>query len=180
MFRHLIGLPTINQHICLRAAEDLAVCEEPPSSNRGPEIDVWNKRAGAPAGSYWCASWATAVWEDCGADLPAAGRASCDNIVAWAKKQGLWIKNDTLNREPKVFPGSLVVYTNGNKLPGTKDELDANHIGIVIRTVPYLMSLEGNASIGGAFSNNGEAVVLRRVDPRRVYGYVSPRAKTPS
>jgi hypothetical protein len=176
MFRHLKeDVPKLNVLICIRAAQDLAVCEEPPSSNRGPDIDAWNARAQAPKGSFWCASWATAVWEDCVVDLPPKGRASCDNLVRWAKQEGLWVKNDTVTRFPQVLPGSMVVYTNGDKLPGHPDELDAVHVGIVVRVTPYLMSMEGNASIGGAFSNNGEAVVLRRVDPRRVYGFISPR-----
>lgn len=168
-------IPKLNQLICFRAMQDLGVCEEPPSSNRGPDIDEWNQRAGAPRGSFWCASWATAVWEDCKVDLPFRGRASCDNLVAWAKREGLWILNDPVSRTPKVLPGCMVVYTDGKKLPGHPDELDAVHVGVVIRVTPYLMSLEGNANTGGAFSTNGEAVVLRRVDPRRVYGFIQPR-----
>lgn len=179
LFRHLgEDVPKLNLLICLRAAQDLAVCEDPPSSNTGKDIDEWNVRAHAPRGSFWCASWATVVWEDSGCDLPARGRASCDNLVAWAKKNGLWIKNDPVSRFPQVLPGSMAVYTNGEKLAGHPDELDAVHVGLVIRVTPYLMSMEGNASIGGAFSANGEAVVLRKVDPRRVYGFISPRRKT--
>lgn len=179
LFRHLGDeTPKLNLLICLRAAQDLAVCEDPPSTNRGKDIDDWNARAHAPKGSFWCASWATAVWEDCKVDVPSGGRGSCDNLVAWAKLQGLWVKNDPVARFPQVLPGSMVVYTNGHPLPNHPDELDAVHVGIVVRLTPYLMSMEGNASIGGAFSNNGEAVVLRKVDPRRVYGFITPR-RTP-
>lgn len=176
MFRHLgTDVPKLNVFICIRAAQDIGVCEDPPGSNRGKDIDAWNFRAHAPMGSFWCASWATAVWEDCSVDLPRAGRASCDNLVAWAKKQGLWIDNDPTTRFPEVLPGSMVVYTNGKKVARHLDELDAVHVGIVVRVTPYLMSIEGNAAIGGAFSNNGEAVVLRRVDMKRVYGFIKPR-----
>jgi hypothetical protein len=100
-------------------------------------------------------------------------------LVAWAKKEGLWIKHDPVTRFPQVLPGSMVIYTNGKKLRPDSDELDAVHVGIVIRLTPYLMSMEGNASIGGTFSTNGEAVVLRRVDPRRVYGFITPRRTKP-
>lgn len=110
--------------------------------------------------------------------LPTAGRASCDNLVAWAKKEGLWIENNPTSRSPEVLPGSLVIYTNGNKLPGSQNELDAIHVGVVIRLTPYLMSLEGNASLGGAFTPNGEAVVLRKVDTNRVYGFIKARSRT--
>lgn len=179
MFRHLYGdeVPTLNRVICLRAAQDLGVCEDPPSSNRGVDIDGWNQLAGAPLGSFWCASWATAIWEDCNAEVPAKGRASCDNLVAWAKREKLWIQNDPVNREPKVLPGCMVIYTNGKKLSVSPDELDAIHVGVVVRVTPYLMSMEGNAALGGGFSNNGEAVVLRKVDLARVYGFITPRRR---
>ncbi len=175
--RHLgDDVPYLNKLICMRAMLDIAsVCEEPPSSNRGKDIDEYNKRAGSPLGSFWCASWVTAVWEDCKVDLPKQDRASCDQLVDWAIKEGLWVPHDPLNREKKVLPGSLVLYTNGRPLPGRRDRLDAVHVGIVVRVMPYLLSIEGNAAYGGIFSTNGEAVVLKRPEIRRVYGFVSPR-----
>lgn len=180
LFRHLgTSLPQLNLMICLRAVQDLGVCEDPPGSNGGPDINSWNLRAQAPAGSFWCASWATAVWEDAGASVPAIGRASCDELVMWGKANGSWVAHDPVTRTPEVFPGSLVVYTNGKPLASNPAEKDAVHVGVVVRVTPYLMSMEGNAALGGGFTNNGEAVVLRRVDMTRVYGFVAPRRKAP-
>lgn len=177
LFEHISPLvPPVNHEICMRAVQDLAICEEPPSSNRGPRIDQYVKRAGSPLGSYWCAAWTTAVWEDAGASVPAQDRASCDVLVDWAMKRGAWVPNDPVARDPKVREGSMVIYTNHSKLPGST-RLDATHVGIVVRVMPYLISLEGNAAFGGVFSTNGEAVVLRRVDPRNVYGFITPQAK---
>lgn len=167
------ALPVLNRQIVMRALQDLGTCEEPAGSNRGERIDEWNKRAGSPLGSFWCASWATSVWEDAGAEVPFSERASCDRIVSWALHESLWIPNNSVSRDPRVYEGHFVVYTNREKL--ASGNLDAVHIGVVIRCAPYLLSLEGNSSLGGAFSANGEAVVLRRVDVRRVYGFVRPR-----
>jgi hypothetical protein len=50
---------------------------------------------------------------------------------------------------------------------------DASHIGVVVRTEPLLLSVEGNTSID-AFSRNGVAVDLKQVNRPRVLGYVSP------
>lgn len=175
MLRHLgEDIPYLNRLICLRALSDVAaVCEEPPGSNRGKAIDEYNRRAEAPLGSFWCASWATAVWEDCKVDLPKKRRASCDELVQWAMQEGLWIEHRPFDRQPEVLPGYLVLYTNGETLPNGRK--DAVHVGIVVRVMPYLLSIEGNAAFGGIFSTNGEAVVLKRPELRRVYGFIAPR-----
>jgi hypothetical protein len=155
-------LPGLNKAIVFRALADVGICETPPSSNRSGRIDKYNSRAGAPLASYWCASAATSWYVDAGADVPPSGRASCDVIMAWAKKEGLW--------EPKEsvpLPGWMVLY-------GTP--ADAHHIGVIIRGSPYQISAEGNTAFGG-FSRNGEAVLVKKVDLTRVVGYVRPRAR---
>ena len=151
--------PALQKAIVWRAFCDAGICELPMSSNRGGRIDEYNRRAGAPLGSYWCASWATAVWEDCGAALPKTGRASTDLLMQWAKKEGLWHSTPIL--------GAIVIYgTNG----------DAEHCGIVIRTDPVERSLEGNAGVAGGVTRNGEGVEMKVVVKTRVLGYIYPRA----
>lgn len=175
LLRHLgPDVPPLNRLICMRALTDVAaVCEEPASSNRGSDIDDYNRRAGSPLGSFWCASWATAVWEDCKVDVPKHSRAATNEIVDWAMKEKLWIPHDPVKRDPVVLPGSLVLYTNGETLPNGRKK--TVHVGIAVRMVPYLLTIEGNAAFGGIFSNNGEAVVLKRPELRRIYGFVAPR-----
>lgn len=167
-------LPQLNRQICMRAIQDLALCEVPPSSNRSPRIDQYNTRAEAPLGSFWCASWVSAVLEDAGAAVPPTARASCDAWVDWAIKNQSWIPNEPVLRSPPIAPGFVVVYTNRKPL-GDGGRLDAVHVGILLRESPYLISIEGNAAWGGSFSTNGEAVIVRRVDVQRVYGFISPR-----
>jgi hypothetical protein len=176
------ALPPLHRDICERAMRDLFICETPPSSNRSGRIDKYNTAAGAPLGSYWCASWDTAVWADAGADLPPTARASNDVLVWWAMENNLWIAKADAQA---VLPGDLVMYTSGKllppdvKLPNGKlphpKQLDAVHTGLVMRTDPYFCSAEGNAPWGGAFGRNGEAVLARRVDMDRVYGFIKPR-----
>lgn len=152
-------LSQLQKAIVFRAFADAGICEQPMSSNKGGRIDEYNRRAGAPIGSYWCASWATAVWEDCGAALPKSSRASCDVLMQWAKKEGLW------NSKPVI--GALVIY-------GTPS--DAEHVGIVIRLDPVERSLEGNAGVAGGVTRNGEGVEMKVVAKGRVLGYIYPRA----
>ena len=154
------NLPALNRSIVFRCFHDLGICETPAGSNRSGRIDTYNQRAGSPLGSFWCASQATAVYVDAGADVPLTLRASCDELMKWAKREGLWSQ--------RVIEGAMVLYG----VPG-----DATHVGIVIRVSPYLISAEGNAAFGG-HSRNGEAMLVRKVDVSRVLGYIHPRPRT--
>jgi hypothetical protein len=158
-------LPGLNKAIVFRVMADIGICEQPPSSNRSGRIDAVNQRAGAPLGSYWCASEATACYVDAGADVPSEGRASCDVIMQWAIKNGLFVPIS--GSSGLVVPGMMVLY-------GTA--ADAHHVGIIIRSSPYQISAEGNTSFSG-FSTNGEAVLVKKVDLARVAGYVRPRPR---
>jgi hypothetical protein len=153
--------PLMQRVIVERALRSIGMLEEPPGSNRGPDIDALNLRAGVPVGSYWCASWAGSVWQDAGAEVP-NGYASCDRWMEWAKQTNRW--TTTTNS-----PGCAVLY---GKLG------DATHIGILVRTSPMILSIEGNTSVeGGGFERNGTAVSLKLVNERDpVLGYAHPIA----
>lgn len=177
------SIPALNTAIVVRASLDVLTCRENPAgSNTSPRIDAYNRRAGAPLGSYWCASWATACYVDAGADVPPSARASCDVLAEWAMANDLWRPKGT-----RPLPGWMVLYTSGKTLPAGRilphgrpakpGQLDAYHVGIVAMVDPYLASLEGNAAFSG-FSVNGEAVLAKMVALEKVYGYLLPRLRT--
>lgn len=148
----------IAQLIARNAHAHIGVCEEPPGSNRGPEIDEWNRRARVAVGSYWCASFAGAMWWDAGL-TPPPGYASCDKLMQWGKATGRW-------SEHVVGIGSMVLYGK----PG-----DANHVGIVIRAEPIVITVEGNTTFDTGFSRNGIGVAQKQVtDGDPVLGYIAP------
>ena len=139
------------------AHENVGVCEEPLNSNRGPQIDAWNNGAAVPAGSYWCASAAGAWWRGAGLEVP-KGYASCDNWMRWAMATDRWSDVPVL--------GAMVLYG----VPG-----DAKHIGLIVRMVPLVLSIEGNTTIESGFSSNGIAVALKVVAaPDPILGYCLP------
>jgi hypothetical protein len=143
------------------AFSDLGVLEIPPGSNRGPEIDDYNRAGGSPVGSYWCANAAAHWCRSAGAVTPGPGRdGSCDEWVRMAKRLGTWREKSAYTPEP----GDLILYG----APG-----DANHMGLIVRSEPYLLSIEGNRSWGG-FSRNGECVDLNRAEISRALGFVVP------
>ena len=141
--------------LIVRALKDVGILETAP--NRSPRIDSYNLAAGAPIGSYWCASACGAWWRESGYDVP-IGYASCDNWMNWAKRTSRWSDQPSL--------GSAVLYGK----PG-----DAKHIGLIIRLQPVVLSVEGNTTIeGSAFEPNGTAVALKKVaPPDPILGYVA-------
>jgi hypothetical protein len=151
-----------------RALRDAFLMESPPGSNRGATIDSYNKRAGAPLGSPYCASAATAWWEDVGLEVPASGRASCDVLYRWALTTGRF------HHAPAV--GALILYGSGARND------PASHVGIVIRLTPLLMTLEANTSLDGLYNREGFCFDRKRIEPltmRPVLGYVWPAPVIP-
>lgn len=141
-----------------RALLDVGILEEPPGSNRGPEIDEYVRAAGSPLGSFWCACAARAWWYEAGARVPRTNAGNCDAWVSWAKANRLFSLTPVI--------GAAVIYHAVDNVN------DANHIGVIVRT-DVLLSVEGNTSIG-VHDANGIAVALKRVDTSRVLGYVHP------
>ena len=158
-------LPLIQRTIVVMAVCDVGMLEDPPGSNRGADIDALNDLAHVPHGSYWCAAWVGKIWKAAGAPIP-AGYASCDHWVSWAKQTNRWTTHT-------AAPGCAVLYG----IPG-----DARHIGIVIRTNPMILSIEGNTTVEGSkFERNGTAVAMKVVDEHDpVLGYVHPMSMTPA
>lgn len=153
--------PALERRIILGALDWIGCCEEPLGSNTGPEVDAWNRAARVPVGSYWCASFVTAVWAEAGAAVPRDMPARVASWKTWAERHALWRVRPSL--------GAAVVYGNAVR---------ANHIGIVVRVQPQALSVEGNTTVeGSAFEPNGTTVAMKRLTERDpILGYIVPRA----
>jgi hypothetical protein len=152
--------PVYVRRICTAALNDTLLCETPPGSNRSAEIDAMNEAVGVPKGSFWCASWVSRVWREEGADVPGVkGSASCDAWMEWGKKRGTF--------SDKPSHGAAVLYG--------PNQNDATHIGIVVmlESDAMLCSVEGNTSMDG-FDRNGWVVAVKKVNLKRVLGYIAP------
>lgn len=163
-------IPTVSDKV--RRALDFAltnigVCEDPPGSNRGPEIDAWTREIGSPLGSYWCAIAVAKARKEGGLWIPHFMAGACNEWVYEAKRFGLVID------EPVA--GAAVVYTNHTRILAGRyvGQLDAIHIGLVLRVTPVLMAIEGNTTLG-RFDANGYVQTLKEVDRSRVLCYVAP------
>lgn len=167
------NLPPINRRIVETMQLRFPILEDPPGSNRSPEIDRMCKRWGVPLGSAWCALLTTDVWYDAGADVPPAlagstahGRdrhpATADWWREWSLREGLF------SAIPVI--GAAVLYGAGGKEP-------AVHIDVCVSVVtPTLMSFGGNEAEAG-FSREGTLTSHSRVQGDRLIGYVLPRIR---
>jgi hypothetical protein len=153
---NVMGPGRVAELVIREACAALGVLEVPLESNRGPEVDAWNKLAGAPPGSYWCAAFAGAMWRKAGLTLP-AGYASCQVLMRWAQTTGRWTPH-----EPSL--GAMVFYG---------DAAGAHHVGLIVRMMPAWLSVEGNTTFSAQFSRNGIGVELKQVVPGdpRVLGF---------
>lgn len=148
----------------IRAAQsDVPILEDPPLSNRSPEIDAMCEEFGVPLASYWCALWMAHVWKKAGAEIPPTRG---DSHPAKAESWRRWaLETGRFSIKPAIGYG--VLYGIGAKEP-------ADHVGVAIASVhPILMDFEGNTS-GAGFARNGEIATVKVVDVDRVIGYVSP------
>lgn len=166
-------LPPINQKIVETMQLRFPILENPPNSNRSPEIDRMCRRWGVLLGSPWCALLATDVWFDAGADVPPAlggktttGRERHPAVAEWwrewALEQGLF----------SIVPviGAAVLYGAGGREP-------AVHIDVCVTVVtPGVFSFGGNEAEVG-FSREGTLTSHSRVQDDRLIGFVLPRIR---
>lgn len=145
----------------------LSTSEDPAGSNRGPEIDDWCREFGSPLGSYWCGLPIAKGRKVAGLWFPTHDAGSCDEWIYQAFRAGL------VTSTPSI--GCAVVYTNGKKLTTGRyaGQLDAVHIGGLLRVKPIMQSAEGNTTLG-KYDRNGYTMAQKAVDLSRVYAYILP------
>lgn len=160
-------LPPLNAEIIRRVQLVIPILENPPLSNRSPEIDAMCKRFGVPLGSYWCALLVADIWTEAGAAIPPVDEkrgwhpAKAETWRQWALAEGLFTGIPEL--------GCATLYGAGGNAP-------AEHIGCALASItPVKMDFQGNTS-GAGYSRNGELATLKQVDGDRLIGYVTPRA----
>jgi hypothetical protein len=158
-----IDLPELNEKIIRAAQSKIPILENPPLSNRSPEIDAMCRKFGVPLGSYWCALFAADVWTDAGAEIPPT---EGESHPARAESWRLWaLKTNRFSHTPVL--GAATLYGNGGHGP-------AEHIGAALASIkPFLMDFQGNTS-GAGYERNGELATLKSVDVDRLIGYVCP------
>ena len=133
-------IPRIKQPISAQfiavARQQIGVREQPLGSNRGPEVDEYNRTAGAPLGSPWCASVQHWTGVQIGLKLPNAYSPS-------------WFPRARQIPAHQVRPGDFagVFHSSLNRIA---------HIAVVERVDGNrVITLEGNTNAEGSREGHG-------------------------
>lgn len=139
--------------------------EHPPYSNRGPQIDQWERDSGGGVGGPWCAYFVAEALRHAGIILP-AGAGYTPNLYAWAvsRTHGL----NGLYPWSERQPGDLVLF----KFPGVSHDV-CDHVGILDADREH--DWEGNTSNGDGSQNDGGIVARRDRGGADVAGCARPR-----
>ncbi|SES27941.1 CHAP domain-containing protein [Lentzea xinjiangensis] len=109
------------------ARGEIGTRESPPGSNRNPYGPT----------TYWCSSFATAMWRKAGVDIPVLPFTG--DVYRWGQRHGKAYGNGDLRQN--VRPGDVLLFGTGPQSPAT-----SKHIGIVEKVDGDTVTLiEGNS-----------------------------------
>jgi hypothetical protein len=131
------------------ARSHVGVTEQPPGSNRGPEIDRWQQACGL-IGHPWCGAFVAAAL--------AAGEVDVPPQIVWTPFIIEWARAGehgfSLHPWSEREPGDLVLFRFGAR------EYEVDHVGLL--DLDQRHTIEGNTSPGVAGAQAGGGTVARR------------------
>ena len=146
---------TNKAHPVVKYGERYLFVREINNNNRSAEIDSFNRAAGVPIGSSWCASYVSWVYKHEDYNAP---------YSAWSPHFGkskdiIYKKN--LKNNKKIEAGDAVTFYYANlKRVG--------HVGLVkYEKDGYLYTIEGNTN--GAGSREGNGVYNKKRELNKIY-----------
>ncbi|SDP31562.1 CHAP domain-containing protein [Lentzea jiangxiensis] len=115
------------REIVSAARGEIGTRESPPGSNRNPYGPT----------TFWCSSFATAMWRKAGVDIPVLPFTG--DVYRWGQRHGKAYGNGNL--KDNVRPGDVLLFGTGPQSPAT-----SKHIGIVEKVDGDTVTLiEGNS-----------------------------------
>lgn len=157
-----ISQPQINdfiQKVIEIAASQIGVMEDPPGSNRGPQVEKYLGSVGCIPGDPWCASFVYWCFNEAAKssniENPLLKTGSCMNH--WNNTKGKKILNrNTMNNSSLVHPGYIFIMDHGS---------GKGHTGIVRNVADgYVQTIEGNTNIAGSREGLGVAELKRKIN----------------
>ena len=143
------------------AQADAAVREQPRNSNRGPEVDVYLRRAGVPPGLAWCCAFTYWCFDEAakqaGRGNPMFKTAGCLNHWNNAVRQGAkrLLARDAVADPARVQPGAIFIMDFGGGM---------GHTGFVERIEGgYIHTIEGNTDASQGREGGGVYRLKRKL-----------------
>ena len=140
------------------AISQIGVMEQPPGSNKGPEINAYLKSVDCPPGLYWCAAFVYWCFKDAAEKLnrstPAYKPGGC--LMHWNRTKGKRIKSsETANDPSLVKPGQIFIIDHGAGM---------GHTGIVEKVEGgFINTIEGNSNPSGSRNGIGVFRLQRKI-----------------
>jgi hypothetical protein len=137
-------------------------------TNRGREVEMFQRPIGGADGEPWCMSFAQFCIQKAGAETKVDPK-----VFRSEHCLTVWNKSPKSQQLSKPEPGSLVIWRHGNSSSG--------HVGIVEKVHPdgTFTTIEGNTSSGSGINREGDGVYRRKRDMNgagsmRVVGFLKP------
>jgi len=140
------------------ALSQVGVMEQPPGSNKGPEVNQYLACVDCPPGNFWCASFVFWSFNEAANKLnienPLFKTAGC--IDHWNKTKGKKIlAKDALNNPALLKSGDIFIIDHGGGL---------GHTGILEKIEGgFIHTIEGNSNTGGSRNGIGVFQLVRKI-----------------
>jgi hypothetical protein len=161
-------IASVRNAIVLEALDHVGLLEIPIGSNRSPFIDSMMEAVGSPKGESWCAAFMTLCFKRNGAQVPTEAAGACDTWRTWGIANKTFRYYTQESDPPAVGDGVLFSFTGDGR---------ADHCGIVARTSPALLTIEGNTT---TVPNDKEGVgVFCKYRPTLagILGFITPTTR---
>jgi len=141
------------------AQGEVGVREDPPYSNRGPEVEKYLGCVGLGPKYPWCAAFVYYCFNGASVKLnranPLVKTASCMNH--WHRTFGIKIRSEEVSQHPSLIePGLIFIISR---------KYGRGHTGIVTGYLNGIIhTIEGNASANYSFSGDGVVELERRLE----------------
>jgi hypothetical protein len=162
--KELAEQETVIDRVLQWCSSKVGMTESPANSNRGPEIDVWQKEFGL-RGDFWCGAFVGYPLRTVAAIPVPNSVCYTPSIISLAKTRTGGF--DSWQPWSERERGDLVLF----KFPGvSRDPCD--HVGIYAGDDH---TIEGNTCSGDGSQNNGGGVYVRKRPANVIVGCARPR-----
>lgn len=140
------------------AVSQLGVMEEPPGSNKGPEVNQYLASVGLQPGLFWCAAFVYWCFSEASVKLNRINPlVKTGHVMShWNKTKGKKILTcDAVNNPSLIKPGHIFMLNTGGS---------AGHTGLVEKTEGgFIHTIEGNSNNAGSRNGIGVFRLQRKI-----------------
>jgi hypothetical protein len=132
--------------------------EQPPGSNRGPEVNKYLDSVGKEPGLFWCAAYVYFCFNEAASKLgranPVVKTAGC--LDHWNRTKAKKILSaDAVNKPSLVKPGAIFIINNGG---------GHGHTGLIEKVDGgFIHTIEGNSKPSGSSNGIGVFQLQRKI-----------------